>query len=181
MKANTRTSVASKGSQGHPWGPSAPVRLRLRSWTFAMAADTTTTEPFNFFSCLKAPLREAQFRARELSACKSIFTKQNVAGVTRDGRAHYNVCTYFGLPIKLFLIRIWPRPPPPPPPPFRREYGFKKISKITDDPLSKRSRRRYLRTLWINFTIVKKSHKLSRKVYSKTTASFEREHSDSIK
>ena len=30
-----------------------------------------------------------------------------------NGLAHYNVCTYFGMPIKLFLIRIWPRPPPP--------------------------------------------------------------------
>ena len=63
---------------------------------------------------------------------RSIFTKQKVAVVTRDGRAHYNLCTYFGMLIKLFLIRIWPRPPPP----FLREYGFKKISKITDDPLA---------------------------------------------
>ena len=52
-------------------------------------------------------------RSSVLSACSSIFTKQNVAVVTHNGRAHYNVCTYFGMPIKLFLIRIWPRPPPP--------------------------------------------------------------------
>ena len=53
------SSVASKGSTGHP---SAPVQLRLRPSTFAVATDTTTGEPFNF-SCLKvkAPLREAQF------------------------------------------------------------------------------------------------------------------------
>ena len=53
------SSVASKGSKGHP---SAPVQLRLRSSTFAVATDTTTGEPL-IFSCLKvkAPLRVAQF------------------------------------------------------------------------------------------------------------------------
>ena len=40
------TSVASKGSKGHP---SAPVQLRLRPSTFAVATDTTTGEPFSFF------------------------------------------------------------------------------------------------------------------------------------
>ena len=40
------SSVASKGSKGHP---SAPVQLRLRPSTFAVATDTTTGEPFNFF------------------------------------------------------------------------------------------------------------------------------------
>ena len=39
------SSVASKGSQGHP---SAPVQLRLRPSTFAVATDTTTGELFNF-------------------------------------------------------------------------------------------------------------------------------------
>ena len=38
--------VASKGPKGHP---SAPVPLRLRPSTFAVATDTTTGEPFNFF------------------------------------------------------------------------------------------------------------------------------------
>ena len=58
------SSVASKGSKGHP---SAPVQLRLRPSTFAVATDTTTGEPeVLLFSCLKvkAPLREAQFWAR---------------------------------------------------------------------------------------------------------------------
>ena len=32
----------------------------------------------------------------------------------RDCHAHCNVC--FGMPIKLFPFRIWPRPSPPPPP-----------------------------------------------------------------
>ena len=118
------SSVASKGSKGHP---SPPVQLRLRPSTFAVATDTSTGEPFNFF-LLKS--KSSSSRSSVLSACRSTFTKQNVPVVTRDGPAHYNVCTYFGMPIKLFLIRIWPRPPPP----FRREYGFKKISKITDDP-----------------------------------------------
>ena len=40
------SSVASKGSKGHP---SAPVQLRLRPSTFAVATDTTTGEPFNCF------------------------------------------------------------------------------------------------------------------------------------
>ena len=120
------SSVPSKGSQGHP---SAPVQLRLRPSTYAVATDITTGEPFNFY-CLKvkAPLREAQFCAR---VDRSSQSRTCPSCMTRDGPAHYNVCTYFGMPIKLFLIRVWPRPLPP----FRREYGFKKISKITDDPL----------------------------------------------
>ena len=57
------SSVASKGSKGHP---SAPVQLRLRTRdsTFAVATDTTTAlANLLIFSCLKvkAPLREAQF------------------------------------------------------------------------------------------------------------------------
>ena len=42
------SSVAStrKGSKGHR---SAPVQLRLRPSTFAVATDTTTGEPFNIF------------------------------------------------------------------------------------------------------------------------------------
>ena len=40
------SSVASKGSKGHRF---APVQLRLRPSTFAVATDTTTGEPFNFF------------------------------------------------------------------------------------------------------------------------------------
>ena len=106
-----------------------PVQLRLRPSTFAVATDTTTGEPFNFFL---PQSKSSSSRSSVLSACRSIFTKQNVPVVTCDGPTHYNVCTHFGMPIKLFLIRIWPRPPPPP---FRREYGFKKTSKITDDPL----------------------------------------------
>ena len=57
--------------------------------------------------------KSSSSRSSVLSACRSIFTKQNVPVVTRDGPAHYNVCTYFRMPIKLFLIRIWLRPPPP--------------------------------------------------------------------
>ena len=101
------SSVASKGSKGHP---SAPVQLRLRPSTFAVATDTTTGEPFNFFL---PKSKSSSSRSSVLSACRSIFTKQNLPVVTRDGPAHYNVCTYFGMPIKLFLIRIWLRPPPP--------------------------------------------------------------------
>ena len=103
------SSVALKGSKGHL---SAPVQLRLRTRdsTFAVATDTTTGEPFNFFL---PKSKSSSSRSSVLSACGSIFTKQNVPVVTRDGPAHYNVCTHFGMPIKLFLIRIWPRPPPP--------------------------------------------------------------------
>ena len=90
------SSVASNGSKGHP---SAPVQLRLRPSTFAVATDTTTGEPFNFFL---PKSKSSSSRSSVLSACRSIFTKQNVPVVTRDGPAHYNVCTYFGMPIKLF-------------------------------------------------------------------------------
>ena len=110
MKANTRTapsSVPSKGSQGHP---SAPVQLRLRLSTFAVATDTTAGEPFNFFL---PKSKSSSSRSSVLSACRSIFTKQNVPVVTRDGPVHYYACTCFRMPIKLFLIRIWQRPPPP--------------------------------------------------------------------
>ena len=101
------SSVASKGSKGHP---SAPVQLRLRPSTFAVATDTTTGEPFNFFL---PKSKSSSSRSSVLSTCRSIFKKQNVPVMTHGGPAHYNVCTYFGMPIKLFLIRIWPRPPPP--------------------------------------------------------------------
>ena len=57
--------------------------------------------------------KSSSSRSSVLRACRSIFTKQTVPVVTRDGPVHYNVCTYFGMPIKLFLIRIWSRPPPP--------------------------------------------------------------------
>ena len=40
------SSVASKGSKGHPF---RPVQLRLRPSTFAVATDITTGKPFNFF------------------------------------------------------------------------------------------------------------------------------------
>ena len=45
------------------------------------------------------------------SACRSIFTKQNVA-IVSGCHTHCNVLTYFGMPIKLFQFRIWPRPLP---------------------------------------------------------------------
>ena len=111
MKARTvrlsRRRGCVEGSQGPP---SAHVHLRLRPSTFAGATDTTTGEPFNYFFLPKS----SSSRSSVLSACRSIFTKQNIAVETRDGSVHFNVCTYFGMPIKLFLIRIWPRPPPSP-------------------------------------------------------------------
>ena len=75
------SSVASKGSKGHS---SAPVQLRLRPSTFAVATDTTTGEPFNFFL---PKSKSSSSRSSVLSACRSILTKQNVPVVTRDGRA----------------------------------------------------------------------------------------------
>ena len=83
------SSAASKGSKGHP---SAPVQLRLRPSTFAVATDTTTGEPFNFFL---PKSKSSSSRSSVLSACGSIFTKQNVPVVTLDGPAHYNVHNYY--------------------------------------------------------------------------------------
>ena len=67
------SSVPSKGSQGHP---SAPVQLRLRPSIFAVATDATTGEPFNFFL---PKSKSSSSRSSVLSACRSIFTKQNLS------------------------------------------------------------------------------------------------------
>ena len=104
------SSVPSKGSKGHP---SVPVQLRLRPSTFAVATDTTTGEPFNFF------LPKSKSSSSRSSVLTNFWARVDRSSRRRPARrdswrpAHYNVCTYFGMPIKLFLIRIWPRPPPP--------------------------------------------------------------------
>ena len=74
------------------------------SSTSVVATDTTAGEPFNFFL---PKSKSSSSRSSVLSACRSIFTKQNVPVVTHDGPAHYNVCTYFGMPIKLFLFVLY--------------------------------------------------------------------------
>ena len=103
------SSVASKGSKGHP---SAPVQLRLRPSTSSLLWPLIPLLA-NLLIFFLPKSNSSSSRSSVLSACRSIFTKKIVPVVTRDGPAHYNVCTYFGMPIKLFLIRIWPRPPPP--------------------------------------------------------------------
>ena len=65
-----RSSVASKGSKGHP---SAHVQLRLRPSTSVVANDTTAGEPFNFFL---PKSKSSSSRSSVLSACRSIFTKR---------------------------------------------------------------------------------------------------------
>ena len=93
--------VALEGSHGHLQIPphlfSFVCVLPLLLWR-----QIPPLANLSIFSCL-TPLREAQ--------CRSMFTKQKVAVVTRDVRAHYNLCTYLGMLIKLFLIRIWPPSP----------------------------------------------------------------------
>ena len=69
-----------QGSQGHP---STSVQLCLRPSSFAVPTDTTTGEPFSFF----LP-KSSSTRSSLLSACRLIFTKQNVVVITRDCRVH---------------------------------------------------------------------------------------------
>ena len=102
------SSVASKGSKGHP---SAPVQLRLRPSPLLLWPLIPLLANLLIFFLPKS--KSSSSISSVLRACRSTFTKQNVPVVTRDGPALYNVCTYFGMPIKLFQIRIWPRPPPP--------------------------------------------------------------------
>ena len=117
--------VASKGSQGHP---SAPVQLRLRPSTFAVATDTTTPgEPFNFFL---PKSKSSSSRSSVLSECGSI-TKQNVPVVTRDGPAHYNVCTYFWYANQTFSNSYLAKTPSPL---FVGNTDLKKFQKLRTTP-----------------------------------------------
>ena len=109
VKANTRTARLSRqrGPKDIPPRPFSFVCvLPLLLWPLIPLLAN-----LSIFFLSKS--KSSSSRSSVLSACRSIFTKQNVPVVTCDGPAHYNVCTYFGMPIKLFLIRIWPRPPPP--------------------------------------------------------------------
>ena len=129
MKANTRTARLSRRR--------GPKDIPPRTFSFVCVLPLLLWPLIpllaNLLIFFLPKSKSSSSRSSVLSACRSIFTKQNVPVNTRDGPAHYKVCTYFGMPIKLFLIRInyFGQDPLPP---FRREYGFKKISKITDDP-----------------------------------------------
>ena len=120
------SSVASKGSKGHP---SAPVQLRLRPSTFAVATDTTTGEPF-YFSLPKS--KSSSSRSSVLSACRSIFTKQNVPVVTRDGPRALQCMHILWYANQTFSNSYLAKTLSP----FRREYGFKKFRKLRTTPKS---------------------------------------------
>ena len=126
MKANTRTACLSRrrGPKDIPPRPFSFVCiLRLLLWPLIPPLA-------NLLIVFLPKSKSSPSRSSVLSACRSIFTKQNVPVVTRDGPAHYNVCTYFGMPIKLFLFVFGQDPLPP----FRREYGFKKFPNLRTTP-----------------------------------------------
>ena len=120
------SSVALKlHSAGVQGLPSVAVQHRLRPSAFSVPTDTTTGEPSSCFSCPKAPPQYEKLISERVQ-----IDLYETDRYRRDCHVHYIVCTYFGVPIKLFKFVFGQDPLSP----FVRNTNLKKLPKLRTTP-----------------------------------------------